>query len=205
MNPKDYLGIIPANYTGKAIEAEASAERKDNMDAKRFYEIAKGRLLNVDEWHRIAGIVSATFQLIDKSGKPVERNAEKGDYIRVDIPGPGSKEGDGYDWVYIEELKEVADENIQSIGFRVRPSANPFGDAKNIAHFYDDSATSNFLVTRENKKVTATIIDRNVKPNDDTESVSDKLRHFAVGVGAIASFSKIQWQNLADGLVKQKG
>src|SRR3954451_17073447 len=204
MKQKDYPEIIPANYTGKTIEAEAWAEMKDDTEAKNFYGIVKERLLNVNEWHHVAGMVSATFQLIDKSGKRVKRNAEKGDYIKVDIPGPGSKEGDGYDWVYIEELKEVADENIQSIGFRVRPSANPFGDAKNIAHFYDDSATSNFAVSRENKKVSATIIDCNVKPNDDTESAMDKVRHFAVGVGAIASFSKIQWQNLAEGLIKQK-
>ncbi len=204
MKQKDYTGIIPANFTGKAIEAEASTELKDVDEAKNFYSIAKERLLDVNNWHHVAGIISATFQLTDKNGKEVNRGAEKGDYIKVDIPGPGSKEGHGYDWVYIEELKEVADENIQSIGFRVRPTAHTFSDGKNIAHFYDDSATSNFIVTREHTKVSAAILDRNVKPNDDTESVTDKIRHFAVGVGAIAAFSKVQWKNLAEGLVKQE-
>lgn len=204
MNKKDYTGIVPVNYTGKEIEAEASAEWKSDDEAKAFYAIVKERLLSVNEWHHMAGIVSARFQLVDKSGKTVEKKAEKGDYIKIDIPGPGSKEGKGYDWVSIEELREVAENNIQSIGFRVRPAAHPFEDAKNIAHFYDDSATSNFIVTREGTKITATIIDRNVKPNDDTKSTIDRVRHFAVSIGAIAAFSKAQWQNLAEGWLKQE-
>ena len=204
MNKKDYTGIVPVNYTGKEIEAEASAELKSDDEAKAFYTIVKERLLSVNKWHHMAGIVSARFQLVDKSGKIVERKAEKGDYIKIDIPGPGSKEGKGYDWVSVEELREVTENNIQSIGFRVRPAAHPFDDAKNIAHFYDDSATSNFIVTREGTKISANIIDRNVKPNDDTTSAIDKVRHFAVSTGAIAAFSKAQWQNLAEGWLKQE-
>ena len=37
MKQKDHTGIIPANYTGKAIEAEAWAEMKDDTEAKKFY------------------------------------------------------------------------------------------------------------------------------------------------------------------------
>ncbi|HUS02227.1 MAG TPA: hypothetical protein VMY77_10895, partial [Chitinophagaceae bacterium] len=74
----------------------------------------------------------------------------------------------------------------------------------NIAHFYDDSSTSNFIVTREGKKITASIIDRNIKPNDDTSSVTDKIRGTAIGLSAIAFFSRLQWQGLADGIVKTK-
>ncbi len=204
MKQKDFLGIIPDQYTGKEIEAEASAELKDSNDAVIFYDAAKDRLLYVNKWHHWAGIISARFQAVNKDGKEVDRNVQKGDYIRVDIPGPGSKEGDGYDWVMIEELKEVSGGDIQSIGFCVRPAANPSGDKKHIAHFYDDSATSNFIVTREGTKVTASIIDRNTKPNDDTESMMDDIRHTVVGLSAIASFSKIQWQSLANGLVERK-
>jgi hypothetical protein len=204
MKHKDFTGIVPAQYTGKEVEAEASVECKDENDAKMFYNVSKERLLNVNNWHKIAGIISARFQLIDPNGKEISGNAEKNDYIKVDIPGPGSKEGDGFDWVCIEELKEIDEANVQSTGFRVRPSHNPLGDKNNIAHFDDDAATSNFIVTREGIKVSAVIIDRNVKPNDDTESATDKIRHTAIGMSAIGAFSKLQWQNLADGLVKQK-
>ncbi len=204
MKTKDYTDIVPEQYTGRGIEADASVELEDDNNASIFYNAAKERLLNVNKWHKIAGFISAEFQVFDKNGNETQRNVQQGDYIRVDIPGPGSKAGEGYDWVFVEELKEIGDGNIQSIGFRVRPAANPLDNQEHIAHFYDAAATSNFIITREEIKVTATIIDRNVKPNDDTGSVTDKLRHTVVGSTAINSFSKIQWQNLAEGLVERK-
>lgn len=73
-----------------------------------------------------------------------------------------------------------------------------------IAHFYDDEATSNFIVTREVNKVKASIIDRNIKPNENTSAFTDKVRDIAVGIGAIGGFSKIQWKNLANGIVERK-
>jgi hypothetical protein len=204
MKQKDFTGIVPAQYTGKEIEAEAFVEMKDKNEAMIFYDAVRDRLLNVNSWHQLAGIISARFQLVDTTGKEVSRNVQKGDYIKVDIPGPGSKEGDGYDWVCIEELKEINDGDIQSIGFRVRPAKNPLGKKNETAHFYSDEATSNFMVTCEGTKISAMIIDRNVMPNDEATSITDKIRHTAVGMGAIGSFSKIQWQNLAEGLIEKK-
>src|SRR4051794_40034087 len=205
MKPKDHTNIILPQHTGKDIEAEAFIELENDADAINFYATAKKRLLQVNQWHQLAGLISAKFQLTDENGEEIDGEAQQGNYIRVDIPGPGSKEGDGYDWVLIEELKEVAFENIQSIGFRVRPAANPKKGSEHTAHFYDKAATSNFIVTRESGTVTASIVDMNIKPNDDAESVADKIRHTVAGMAAIASFSKIQWQNLAEGLVKKEG
>lgn len=204
MKNKDFTGIVPSQYTGKEIEADSLVELEDENEAKKFYNIAKEKLLQVNNWHNIAGFISAKFQVINANAQEVNRNAAKGDYIRIDIPGPGSKEGEGYDWVFIEELKEVNEEDMQSIAFRVRPAANPSGNKEHIAHFYDDSSTSSFIVTREKTKLIACIIDRNTMPNDDTESLTDKLRHTIVGMTAINSFSKVQWKHLAKGLVENK-
>ncbi len=203
MKQKDFTGIVPAQYTGAEIEAEATVELIDENEAKGFYEIAKDRLLNVNEWHHVAGIISARFQIMDAIGNEVERSAEKGDYFKIDIPGPGSSEGDGYDWVCVEALNEVAEGNMQSTGFRVRPCQNPFGTTNETAHFYSEEATSNFLVIRQGTKITAWIIDRNIKPNDHADSLTDKIRDIAIGIGAIGLFSKVQWQGLANGLVQK--
>ena len=202
MIQKDLTGIVPNQYTGEEIETQSSVDFKNESQAKVFYEVAKARLLSVNNWHFIAGIISGHFQLTDAHGEKLNRNVETGDYFRIDIPGPGSSEGDGYDWVYVEDLKEITEDNVQSIGFRVRPSENPVGEKNETAHFYTDDATSNFIVTREGNTVTAMIIDRNLKPNDESGSVMDRIRHVAVGAGAIGLFSKIQWKNLTDGLVK---
>lgn len=198
----NYTGIIPEQYTGKEIVTEASSVFTDDGEAIRFYDLAKQRLLNCNNWHKVAEGISATFHLVNKDGDEVSGKAKKGDYLKIDIPGPGNKAGDGYDWVKIEELKEISENDVQSIGFRVRPTANPNGETDGIAHFYSESATSNFIITREANKVTATIIDRNTQPNKNTGSAMDKVRDTAIGISALAAFSKIQWQNLADGLVK---
>lgn len=202
MKNKNYIEIIPVQYSGKEVEVEASELLQDRNAAITFYNEVKQRLLNVNNWHHVAGIISAKFQVTDHSGKDVYRNVEKGDYLKIDIPGPGSKEGDGFDWVLVEELKEVSENEIQSIGFRVRPAANPLGLNEHVAHFYHQAATSCFIIIREEKKVISYIVDSNLSPNDDTQSITDKIRHTAVGMSAIGSFSKIQWQKLANGLVE---
>ncbi len=203
MKHYDFIGIVPEQYTGKEIQAETFVELMDDKTAKTFFEIVKQKLLCVNNWHSVAGSISAKFQLIDETGKEVNRNARKGDYFKIDIPGPGSTEGDGYDWVCVEDLKERDEEDIQSVGFRVRPSPNPFGSKNEIAHFYAAESTSSFIVTRKNSKISALIVDRNIKPNDHAESATDKVRDVAVGIGAMGMFSKAQWQGLADGLIKK--
>jgi len=202
--PKDYLGLVPHQYTGKELTATASIEFNNEQEAVGFFQLATQRLLDVNNWQSTAEGLSATFQVTDNKGNEVERNVQKGDYLRIDIPGPGSKEGDGFDWVNVDDLKEMLENDIQSLGFRVRPSENPKStDSQNTAHFYDSSASSNFIVQRVRNKVTALVIDKNLKPNLHAESVTDKLRDAAIGTTALLGVSKIQWQNLVDGIVKK--
>lgn len=205
MEEKNYTGLVPENQHGVTIDSTASKELKDIDEAKAFYQIVKQRLLDVNRWHRVAGAASAEFQLVDINGHEVNRNVEKGDYFKIDIPGPGSKAGEGYDWVQVEDLQEVSRPNVDSIGLRVRPSTNPFAKDESIAHFYSEESTSTFIVTRENDKITVTIYDRNTKPNTDSETIMDKLRHVAAGIGAILGGSKLQWKGLAEGLVSRNG
>lgn len=204
MKQRDYTRIVPPQFTGKEIEADATRELENETAARSFFEIAKKRLLDVNNWNKIAGAITAQFQVIDEKGKEVNREVKKGDYLRINIPGPGSKEGDGYDWVCVEEIKEINKEFVQSAGFRVRPNENPFGEKNETAHFYSNEASSSFIITREHVKIISWIIDRNLLPNTESTSIVDKVRDLAVGVSAIAGFSKIQWQGLADGLVKSK-
>lgn len=204
MKQRDYTGIVPPQFTGKEIEAEATRELEDERAAIKFFAIARKRLLDVNNWNKIAGAITAQFQIIDKKGKEVNREVNKGDYLRINIPGPGSKQGDGYDWVFVEEIKEVTMEFVQSVGFRVRPNENPFSEKNETAHFYSDEASSSFIITREDAKIISWIIDRNLLPNTESASLVNKVRDVAVGLSAIAGFSKIQWQRLADGLIESE-
>lgn len=202
MKRKDQLGIIPEQFKGQALEVEASRVSDTETAAQSLYELAKKKLFSVNDWHKIVAGLTARFQIVDQDGNEVSRKVNKGDYLRINIPGPGNKEGDGYDWVVVEELKEINKEDFQSAGFRVRPTENPFGKKNETAHFYSNETTSSFIITREKVKVISRIVDRNMKPNTESESVVDKVRDVMVGVSGIAGFSKVQWQGLADGLLE---
>ena len=204
MKYQDFLDIIPAQHDGKEIESDSRASFPDINGAKIFYETAKHRLIDVNNWDKISGMISAKFQVIGADGKEVTKTVVSGNYLRIDIPGPGSKAGDGYDWVYVEKFLEKNEKDIQSIGFRVRPSQNPFGNPDETAHFYSPGSTSSFIVTREENEVYAWIVDRNIKPNQHASSLTDKIRDSTIGTGAIGLFSKIQWQGLADGLMQNE-
>lgn len=154
MELKDFLRIIPEQYTGKDIVTTSSVSFKDKERAAVCYIETKKRLLNVNKWHFIAGFVSGRFYVVTPGVEVLSRLVEKNDFLKIDIPGSGSSAGDGYDWVEVEELKENHTGAMQSIGFCVRPSQNPAGRRSKTAHFYTSEATSTFIVTREYRKVT---------------------------------------------------
>jgi hypothetical protein len=201
MLEKNYTGLIPENKEGKEITAEANVHCHTVDSAKEWYEAAKQRLLFVHEWGKISGALSADFQLTDDSGNEVDRLAKPGDHFRIDITGPGSKAGEGYDWARVEDIKEVHLNDVDSIAILVRPAQNPQTDSEHIAHFFSEGSTSTFVVTREGTNVSASIYDRNIEANEETKQPLDKVRNAIVGLGAKHGFSKLQWQALANALV----
>ncbi|RYZ14238.1 MAG: hypothetical protein EOP49_53800, partial [Sphingobacteriales bacterium] len=189
MKYTDHLNLLPSQSSGKEIEASAEIDFDTAAAAISFYGRARDRLLNVNNWKNIAGKLSAEFQLFDASGTELQRAAKAGDFLRINIPGPGNNAGDGFDWAQVENVEELNEEHLQCTGFRVRPSQNPTNDKEEIAHFYSEESTGNFIVGREHNKVYAWIIDRNTAPNKEADSVTDKLRDIAVGIGAVGVFS----------------
>ena len=196
--------IVPNQQTGRAIDAVSNVELSEEEEARTFFRQVKERLRDVNHWKDIAGTLSASFQLVDANGKEVRRMAEKGDYFKIDIPGPGTKSGDGFDWVQIEEVENTSLPDGERFGFRVRPTDNPQNQKNDVAHFYSDDSTSSFIVERRNNIVTASVHDRNTKPNTDADKPIDKIRDAIVGAAGVATFSKIQWKNLTDGLINQE-
>jgi hypothetical protein len=203
MEEKNYTGLVPEQKDGREITAEATAEFQNSAQANIFYAEAKKRLLFIHNWHKIAGWLSADFQLTDDNGKEVDRPAQKGDHFRIDIAGPGSKAGEGYDWARVEDIREVNEESIDSIAIRVRPDANPQAPNPNVAHFFSEKSTSTFVITREGNKVTASIYDRNIEANEETKEPLDKMRSSIIGLSAKYGFSKLQWQALVNAFVKK--
>lgn len=194
--------LIPEQKDGAETNTEEIKNFRDSEAASLFYKEAKRRLLNINDWQKYAGVATAAFYLCDEKGIEVQRPPQKDDHFKIDIPGPGSITGDGFDWVQIEGLEEINGEDEESVAIRVRPVTNPTNEKQDVAHFFSDEATSCFIVERKGNKVTAAVYGRNEKPNTSAEKIVDKARNAAVATGAVNGFSKLQWKSLVKGFLK---
>lgn len=192
----------PEQRGGVQTNTESCRELASQAEAADFYRQVRGRLLRIAEWHRYAGTGSAEFVLTDGQGSPVSRAPQLNDYLRIDIPGPGTVSGEGYDWVQIEAVEESEETERSFTLIRVRPAPSPVNSRTDVAHFFSGEATSDFMVKREGQTVTAGVYGRNEKPNTAADTLADKARNTAVATGAISGFSKLQWKSLAEGLLK---
>ncbi|MBD0285472.1 MAG: hypothetical protein ICV79_08620 [Flavisolibacter sp.] len=204
MENKSSEDLIPEQHSGAKSNTEAIETMPSEEEAKRFFKQVKRRLLNVNNWHEVAGAGTADFQLTDSNGKEVSRTAQIGDYFKIDIPAPGTATGEGHDWVQIEAIEEVENEREESLVIQVRPATNPNNDRNDVAHFFSDEATSSFVVRREGTTVTAGVYGRNEKPNTKAEKVADKIRNTAIATGAISGFAKLHWKQLVNGVLKKE-
>ena len=193
---------IPEQHEGTAVNVEQKVVLDKAEAAKAFYQMVKGRLLDINRWGDISGLLSADFTLMDSNGHKLNRKPQEGDYFMIDIPAPGIQTGEGHDWVRIEQIVENAEGVDESVSIRVRPASNPLNQNEDVAHFYTDDATSNFIVKRTGNEVTAGVYGRNEKPNiEEADSLLDKARNAIVGTGGVTLFSKMQWKALVTGLI----
>lgn len=195
---------IPKQEHGSKMDAAADVQFGDEIKAMEFYQVSRMRLLEVYNWDKLCGYASATFILTDATSQHLKRAAREGDYIKIDIPGPGTVNGDGFDWVTVEQIHEESAEHNQMVSMRVRPCANPRADSDEVAHFFKDEATSTFMVSRIGTEVIAEMHGRNEMPNTDAKGVVDKVRNVAVGLSAKVGFSYPQWKVLVEALVARK-
>ncbi|MEP7377075.1 MAG: hypothetical protein ABI675_26985 [Chitinophagaceae bacterium] len=197
--------IVPANKVGKAVDLEHSVIEASTEIAVNTFTRACKRLLNPPVWQELSGIISASFQLQATGGGDSSRLAQLTDYVRIDIPGPGSSAGNGYDWVQVENIAEDIDPFAdQSFGIILATSINPEAPQDGIAHFFKDGATSTFIIQRFGNKVIASYHGRNELPNTRKGTLPDKIRNSVIAAGARAGISELQWMTLIKGLLQKE-
>lgn len=193
---------IPKQQEGGQLDTVAKTEFPSPEEAKAFYQIAKSRLLNVSCWAEICKVPLSTFTLTDPNGHEVIREAEEADYLKINIPGPGTHTGDGFDWVRVEKVEEEITASSSVITIQTRPAANPAQQDPEIAHFFSQQATSTFQVKQSGNTVSAEEHGRNEVPNTDTSNLTDNIRNTLVGWTAKIGLSFPQWKSLVKGIVE---
>ncbi|PVH25349.1 hypothetical protein [Sphingobacterium corticibacter] len=195
--------MIPEHKKGKRVDCSSSAEFSTTEEAKEFFLVAKERLLGINDWNEVAVLPSSVFQLADSKGAHLEREAQEGDLVKIDILGPGLPSSDGYDWVRIEQILEEIIAKSQKVSITLRPTTDPTQPNEGIAHFFKNIATSTIVLEQQDKEVSAQYAGRNELINDENEGIADTIRNALIGLGVKLGGSYPQWKALVAGLVQK--
>lgn len=139
--------MVPGNVKGKPTDLENTKTFNSKSEAQDAFKRAYKRMLNVTIWHKLIGFASADFVLRDNVGKRSNRLAKIGDYFQIDLPGPGSSSGDGYDWVVVEAIEDNRnpEEAEEEYSMRLRSTKNPNKAGDEVAHFLQARPPQPFL------------------------------------------------------------
>lgn len=205
-DPEKSSTLIPPQQIGTETGASHEVQLSSRTAALELFKVAKRRLLNVNAWHEYAGKAGGTFELCCTDGTPLHREvASIGDLIKIDLPGPGTRAGDGFDWVVIDAIEDKSNPMAEeeSFSLRTRPVKNPLSSDETPAHFYTSETTSTFLVERKGDTLIASEVGRNEKINLDVPKITDKVRNALLATAARAGVSSLQWKALMMGILKE--
>ncbi len=204
-NTKPSKKLVPPQEEGSKSDTAHSVTMKTEDEARELFDMAKNRLLDIANWDKLCGLVTGKFHLTDSQGNQINGLAKVNDYLKIDVPGPGSETGHGFDWVRVEAIEEDnPDSDSEELVMKVRPASNPNNNDDNTAHFFKEEATSTFIVKREKNIVSAEVHGRNELANVKQDSPLDKLRNALTALSAMLGFSSTQWKKLVKGLVSLK-
>jgi len=195
----------PAQQKGKFVDEEHFEEEATIEEAIVTYNRACARMLNPPVWEQLTGGKNVSFKLATTSQDEVQRLAQVDDYFKIDLPGPGSATGEGYDWVKVETVEEnTATDAEDSLAMRLRACSNPHNPAEGVAHFFNEDATSTFIVRRKGLRVSFSYHGRNEVSNTSEVPVLDKMRNAVVALGAEAGLSAVFWSGLVKAMLQKE-
>jgi hypothetical protein len=194
--------VVPAQASGQSSFTYSRIKCRNNSHAKECFRIATERLRNVNRWNEYAGKPTAAFQLFDETGNAVNRPVKKADYLCINIPGPNNPDGNGADWVQVQQLGEKRTEERELTFITVRAASNPLVRDTVTTHFFDQSATSTFVIYRKQLAIMAAVFGRNEHTNLQSENPFTRIRNWFIYIGAQLGLANLQWKALTHGLLK---
>jgi hypothetical protein len=195
--------VVPEQKTGQSSFTHSQIQCRNNGHANECYRVAAERLRNMNLWHKYAGQPTATFHLFDETGNSVNRLVQKGDYLRIDIPGPDNPDTDGADWVQVMQIGEKSAGEQQLSFITVKAAADPLVRTVRATHFFDQPATSTFIVYRKQLTIMAAVFGRNEHSNSRSANLFTRIRNWFVYLGAQLGLANLQWKALTHGLLNK--
>ena len=193
---------IPAQLKGGSHNI-VSMQCANSIDvALNYFEELQLRLKAVNQWHSFSAKIKAKFFLIDSETSQITTDLKVGNLIKIDIPGPGSPSGNGYDWTEIIDI-QMGIENTESpfFAFTIRPCPAPDSNEETVAHFYNKESTNTFIVRRIGTCLYAEVHGRNQIENTSDAPLLDIVRNKAVAIGSKFGIGSLNWIGFASALL----
>lgn len=191
---------IPVQEAGDCHDTISMRCFNDTATAKKHYSYMKQHLFAVHRWH-LMDDMPTKFRLVDKTGQEKQGVPETGDYIRIDIPGPGNPAGDGSDWVRIGQLQQEEEADVAFVAILVHVAPPPDASVLTPAHFFGQGASSTFVVRRIGTCIQAEVHGRNEVNNTKQGTLSEKVRNGMVAAAAKMGLGKVQWKIWTEGMI----
>lgn len=194
--------LLPKQNTGSCSDAAAIKPCMSQAVAEDLYRKLADQLLNISHWNINAGKVPTKFDLVDSNGKGGHFHAAQNFLVKIKMPAPKNKTGNGYDWVFIEKVENHYEENTEYLHLQMRPCPCLDNKEGGIAHFYEQTATNSFILIRSGSDIQLSVHGRNESPNTSNVRLWDMFRNVFVAGGGIFGGSKLQWEDFVNAMIK---
>jgi len=194
--------LVPKNEKGSENDVCAVKNCQSLEIAEKTFEKLAQKLLEVNDWDVTAGKNLAKFYLVSGETRKSSLVAKENDFVKIKMPAPKNKLGQGYDWVIINKIRRSADSEIKYLLVQMKPHSCPENASGSVAHFYAGKATNSFIMAQYGTKIQFSIHGRNEIPNTENMSLINKLRNMFVAIGGIFGGSKLQWKVFAESFIK---
>ncbi len=196
------LPIIPEQIKGDSHDV-VSMVCTNSIDSAAFlYNETVERLKSVNLWYSYSDKVKAKFTLIH-SETELETNAlTKENLIRIEIPGPGTISGKGYDWTRIIDIQDDETIDVPFFALTIKPCSPPNADKEITAHFYKHNASNTLIIRRIGNCVYAEAHGRNEIVNISEAPLIDSIRNMGINLGSKVGLGSMNWLGLTKALLE---
>jgi hypothetical protein len=202
---KHYGKTISWQKIGASTGATVKESAASRHDAILLFKEAKERLTDINNWDKLCGNGSPTFQLTDGKGKLTDKQIpEAGDFVRISHAPHIHKTGHTYEWGRIDKIENeknvLKDEEV--FGFFIRSVDDPQNPNGAGAHFASSHGVSIFLVTRKADVVMAAERGYIGKPGISPAGLLNILKNTMMALIGLLHLSTPQWKGLVTGVIK---
>lgn len=194
--------LLPGQNTGSSSDAATIRQCLSQAIAEDLFKKLAEQLLKVSHWNVNAGILPTKFELVDSRGQGGHFCAAENLLVKIKMPAPKNKTGNGYDWVVIEKVVSHHEDQLEYLHIQMRPCAYLNKKEGCVAHFYTGTASNSFILIRSGSDLQLSVHGRNESPNTVNVTFLDKLRNRFVAGGGIFGGSKVQWEDFVKEMIK---